>query len=346
MTDHQFESEGAPVPARPTRPPARAWARWRPALLLIVAVVALGALLDAATASPRVCMSCHEMQVRAGAWARSGHGGVSCVSCHQRPRPVYDVPGRLGDRVALLARDVAKHLSGSYSDPVDARTRPTEPPVTDDVCLQCHTANRKATSGFRITIDHVAHAKRNGLCVSCHVRTAHPLESRGRALSFMSACFTCHGVAATAKASARCDVCHPAGYELLPASHKASTWKAKHGSVARADLKQCEMCHEKPLCDACHGIEMPHPMGWAKGRTGHGASAAKDRTLCLKCHGGTPDMCTMCHHADFNPTRGAWAGQHGEQAERRGVDFCVSCHSPIDCARCHMERRTEGPDED
>ena len=33
------------------------------------------------------------------------------------------------------------------------------------------------------------------------------------------------------------------------------------------------MCHEKSFCDDCHGLQIPHPEGWAKGATGHAATA-------------------------------------------------------------------------
>jgi hypothetical protein len=308
----------------------------------VVAMVAAGAIaliiaVDAATTSPRLCAACHEMEVRAASWGASPHRAIPCVTCHQAPRPALAVPLRLIDRARLLGRDIAKHNAGGYRDPVDGRIIGT-PPMPDTVCLQCHDPNRKATSGYRIVIDHVAHAKRNGSCVSCHVRTAHPVEERGAALSLMSACFTCHGTARSAKAPGRCDLCHPSDYPLLPGSHKAAAWEKKsHGGVARADLRQCEMCHTKRTCDACHGLEMPHPMGWAKGRPGHGDVASRDRALCARCHGGRPDMCTMCHHDAYAPGQGTWEEQHAKDAEKRGAAFCIDCHSALDCVRCHKE---------
>jgi hypothetical protein len=310
----------------------RALARLVPGIVL--GVVVLGLLGDLATSSPRLCSSCHEMGKRAESWSRSPHGGITCVTCHQTPRPAYALPARLVDRVRLLGRDVSRHLAGGYRDPVDGRIAGT-PPMADAVCLQCHDPNRKATSGFRILIDHVAHAKRNGSCVSCHVRTAHPIETRGAAMSLMSACFTCHGAARTAKAPGRCDLCHPSDYPAFPTSHKAASWGAKHGRVALTDVKQCEMCHEKVDCDGCHGLQMPHPMGWAKGKPGHADAAARDREVCQRCHTGRPDMCTMCHHDAYEPAKGTWVKQHAAEAEKRGTAFCIGCHTTLDCVRCH-----------
>jgi len=301
---------------------------------VVLGLVLLVVLLDAVTSSPALCTSsCHEMQARADSWQESAHTGVGCVMCHEPVRPWYALPLRLVDRAQLLARDIRKHSAGGYADPVEVRS-PGTSPIKDEVCLQCHDPRRKATSGMRILIDHVEHARRNGSCVSCHIRTAHPIETRGAALSLMSQCFTCHGWAATAKAPARCGLCHPAEYRLRPSSHTTAAWKqAGHGVLAKADVASCEMCHEKPTCDGCHGIEMPHPMGWPT--TGHGPAALKDRGVCDACHWGHPDMCTVCHHKGYDPAHGEWMEQHAAVAKRGGNGPCLQCHPTADCTRCH-----------
>jgi hypothetical protein len=187
---------------------------------------------------------------------------------------------------------------------------------------------------MRILIDHVAHAKRNGSCISCHIRTAHPIATRGAALSLMSQCFTCHGWAPSAKAPARCGLCHPETYRLRPTSHGTAKWKqGGHGALAIADRKSCEMCHEKNTCDGCHGIDMPHPMGWAK--AGHAEAAKKDRGVCDGCHWGYPDMCSVCHHKGYDPAQGTWLEQHAPVAKKLGAAACAGCHPKPDCAPCH-----------
>ncbi|PKQ29551.1 MAG: hypothetical protein CVT60_04720, partial [Actinobacteria bacterium HGW-Actinobacteria-10] len=134
---------------------------------ILVAVIALAFGTEAVTSSPQLCFSCHEMELRAHSWSVSAHSGIDCVRCHQTPRPWYEVPQKLADRGALLGRDVARHVSGDYAAQIDERI--VADPISDEICLQCHDPNRKATSGFRIQIDHVEHAKRNGSCISCHV---------------------------------------------------------------------------------------------------------------------------------------------------------------------------------
>jgi len=313
----------------------RARRRAKALAFVLLGVLAFGVLLDVVTASPALCGSCHEMVPRTESWAESAHASVTCVECHQAPHPWYALPQRLVGRAGILVRDISLHVSGDYEDPVDA-SRSGGSPIEDETCLQCHDPNRKATSGYRILIDHVEHARRNGSCVSCHVRTAHPLESRGRALSLMAQCFTCHGTAEEPDASAQCDVCHPADYEPKPAAHLEPTWMEAHGATALADAGLCEMCHETEYCADCHGLEIPHPDDWAKGATGHGIVAARDRAVCAQCHGDGPDMCTMCHHSDYTPGQGTWIKQHFTAVREDGASYCMTeCHSPVFCIDCH-----------
>ncbi|MHB8706907.1 MAG: NapC/NirT family cytochrome c, partial [Coriobacteriia bacterium] len=196
----------------------RPWRIARLAIATLLGALVLGAVLDLGTTSPQLCASCHEMGGRASTWEQSAHSTVDCVQCHQAPTAWYEVPQRVVGRGQLFGRDVLAHLSGDYQDPVEVRS-PGAAPISDAVCLQCHDPNRTATSGYRILIDHAEHAKRNGSCVSCHVRTAHPLESRGTALTLMAQCYTCHGTTGQPEASSECGVCHPSDYELVPTSH-------------------------------------------------------------------------------------------------------------------------------
>lgn len=325
---------GKPGEARLGRP----WRIARVAIAVLFGVLALGVVFDVSTTSPQLCSSCHEMLPRATTWAESAHNTVDCVKCHQTPTAWYEIPQRVVGRGALYARDVLAHLSGDYQDPVEVRS-PGVDPVRDAVCLQCHDPNRTATSGYRILIDHAEHAKRNGSCVSCHVRTAHPVESRGTALTLMAQCYTCHGTSGQPEASAECDVCHPSDYELVPASHAAARWEnGRHGDIAQADVALCGMCHEQRLCDDCHGVEMPHPDEWVEGAAGHGVAAEGSPDTCRRCHNEEPDMCTMCHHTKFDPMKGTWIKQHHLKVEDDGVAYCMECHGPTYCVDCHIGR--------
>lgn len=328
-------------------PPERASRRQQPPRWLIVllstaaAVLALGAIFDVGTSAPRLCASCHEMAPRSASWDRSAHRVVACVDCHQSPTRWYQYPTRLSDRVALLSRDMQAHFSGAYAAAVVDGPVEGSRPIGDEVCLQCHDPSRKATSGYRILIDHVEHARRNGSCVSCHVRTAHPEESRGGPLSLMGQCYTCHGTAEQPEASAECGMCHPADYEPEPASHATSEWARAHGDTWEVDAGLCDMCHEQTYCDDCHGIEMPHPDRWAEGEQGHAVIAETDPSSCDTCHEGGSQLCSMCHHTSFEPLTGTWVQQHPAESREEGASYCLECHEPRYCSYCHT-RLVEG----
>lgn len=319
--------------------------RWALLLaLVLVAVPVVAVVFDVGTASPGLCAACHEMGPRHASWAESSHVSVRCVECHQEPTAWYELPRRVVDRGRLLGRDISAHVSGEYDDPVDSAS-PGAEPVSDAVCLQCHDVNRKATSGYRIIIDHAEHAKRNGSCVSCHVRTAHPIESRGTALSLMGQCYTCHGTAEYPDAPTECGTCHPADYELLPATHAVAVWATEHGTVAQTDEGLCTMCHVTSFCDDCHGLEMPHPDDWVGENGGHGAVAEADAATCEPCHGEGPDLCTMCHHTSYAPLKSPWIEEHNVKVIADGSDDCLTCHTRAYCSFCHTRLVEDGATE-
>lgn len=307
-----------------------AWLRI--ALAVLLGVILLGVAFDVSTASPSLCASCHEMEARHASWAASEHVKVDCVQCHQAPTAWYELPQRVAGRIELLARDIAAHNAGEYTDPVDAPGGKASP-IEDATCLQCHSANRQATSGYRILIDHVEHAERNGSCVSCHVRTAHPEEERSAALSFMRQCFTCHGTDEYPDAPVACDACHPTDYKLLPQSHDVADWLTEHPAALKADPNGCAMCHQQSFCDDCHGVEIPHPANWA---VAHSKVAdERGRDVCARCHGAGPDLCTSCHHSAYDASKGTWAEQHNAVVYASGAAQCLECHGGIFCSHCH-----------
>lgn len=306
------------------------------ALAVLAGVPLLGIGATYLSATPAVCGACHEMAPAMATWEQSGHTKVACASCHETPRPWYQFAQTLADRAVMLRRDIDLHLSGSPKDAAAIR----DVKVPDSTCLQCHDPSRQVTMRFGTLIDHPAHAKRNHSCVSCHRYTAHPDPGAEKPLLLMQMCFDCHGRTSTAKAPGTCDECHPKSFGLRPESHGAPDWLAAHGKLALAGRRQCMMCHEESACQKCHGLEMPHPSGWAAGRTGHGPIAKADGALCAKCHDSKPDVCAMCHHRDYQPAKGTWVSQHPSVVDRRGATFCLECHAPQYCVYCHTSDHT------
>jgi hypothetical protein len=309
--------------------------RARIVLAVAAGMIALLVFAGFATSSPALCGACHEMEPSYASWSESAHTGVKCVTCHETPREWYGTPLRYAERTRLLARDTWRHLTGRLGEPADPSAIGRTSPMPDEVCLQCHAPDRKATSGFRILIDHVEHAERTGSCVACHVYTAHPDSELGRPLSLMTKCYECHGRAEHPEASDECSTCHPSDFDLRPVSHLEDPWMRDHGFDAAANREMCAMCHQQSYCDSCHGVEMPHPEGWLSGEPSHGAAVEAGREVCYRCHTREPDSCATCHHEGYDPARGPWIEQHYEEARTVGVASCLDCHEPLFCAVCH-----------
>lgn len=328
-------------PRRRLLPAAVAVAAVAGVVVFFAAVLLVG---DYLSAMPAVCGACHEMAPEVQAWRTSPHTAVGCYWCHGDPRPVYVSFPAFAERARRMGGYLWAFLNGTESPP--QAVFEGDEGLPDAVCERCHRPERKATREG-IVIDHVAHAKRNMSCVSCHRRTAHPGVMLEGGYALMEECFKCHSLDAKAKARGRCDNCHAKDFDLVPRSHKAPTWlRGGHGQSAIAENEHCALCHQRRFCDDCHGIAMPHPeKGWQSGKTGHVAAAAEDRKRCARCHARRGDLCSGCHHKDagYRDGRVAWIHQHPGVVRSQGVVTCLSCHDPLHCSTCHLGGGGSGP---
>jgi hypothetical protein len=299
----------------------------------IAAIMAVALTLLNVSALPSICGMCHEMSPAVASWRVSGHTKVGCASCHEPARAWYAFPVTLFGRSAMLARDISLHLARDPQPSEEAT-----PTIPDSTCERCHDPSRAVTMRFGTLINHAEHAKRNGSCLSCHLDTAHPDPTAERPMLLMERCFACHGRTKQAKAPGTCDVCHPKSFSLRPASHAPPTkWRTAHGEASIAQQQPCAMCHEKTFCDGCHGLQMPHPAGWAVGiKPLHASIGERDRQVCAQCHTDKPDLCSMCHHKGWEPARGTWVAQHPLMVDQRGANFCFQCHTSTFCFDCHL----------
>lgn len=293
------------------------------------------------------------------AWERSSHSEVSCISCHMPPGA--DPITFLMHKAAVLP-ELPMVVFKTFEMPHNARSHvaldPTIMPVAQ--CTQCHDLSKRAvTTSPGIIINHKAHDDANLTCTICHNRIAHDESGDWEPTLFdfttntpsykhedfmkMDACYRCHrladdGIEAETpyKASGKCAVCHPADFDLKPASHKAENFLTDmHGkmsleevaSVAKSQenldthgdespkdkespevkalegvpysgvINSCYTCHTKKFCQDCHGgITMPHPADFL---TNHQKEAEVAPKSCAKCHGAV-ETCSRCHHSDPN----------------------------------------------
>lgn len=313
-----------PPRPRPDREPGRPAGR-RPSgrRLAVIASIILGllALVGIATvATGRLepdpaCRPCHP-----SAPIVDAHRAVACYSCHSDPGPLA--------RAARLLLDASYALSGPAARAVEA-------PVPSDACRSCHAeALSEAVFAGGIRMSHRTCIGKGAACTDCHSDAAHGKVGGDRAVA-MDRCSRCHDGGTAPK---DCDSCHygePTRRDALnawavthgrnrhqthgmgdlktcaichesddcaschlPVPHGES-WPSQHGDVAVAKGRDaCLACHVIELCDACHGIEMPHPAGWLPEHPKEVAQTEVDRR-CKSCH--VESDCRDCHIRHVHP---------------------------------------------
>lgn len=314
--------------------------------LMFVAVLAAGGLIG--TSFKWFCTEpCHMVHDdNTIAYEASSHSEISCMACHE---PVGANALVFTLKKIEVIPDLFATIAGTYHLPVNESSALAFE-IPSEQCTQCHDLGRRRVTPTKgIIIDHEVHAKKDITCASCHNRVAHPEDDVELILSdkkhddwtTMDACFRCHGrEEGDLEAPRECSACHPADFDLVPASHDASGWytvygesgghaksakeesagidaarearaekgeaKAEHFESAAAEtipsseVNSCYTCHETTFCSACHKTEMPHPAAFKKD---HGQSGYASPATCAKCH-----------------SRSA--------AEAKGTAFCNACHHP------------------
>jgi hypothetical protein len=367
-----------------------------------VAVLALAAFMIVmlgATSTYWFCGSvCHKVQDDTiHAYGVSAHSKISCMACHE-PSDANPITFLL--KKVKSGLEVIPTVGNTFELPLNAGSALALSPgeMGSAQCTQCHSGNREITPSRNLKIDHAAHADAGIWCTVCHNRTAHDesnapptlVAPNGRKnvahqnFMKMSACFRCHDLDGVVKmtgpgakaASGACATCHPAGFELKPASHRTAEWSAKaHGVAAleagkkaaeqgveskkltaegipaylTAPVNDCYTCHsKKQFCTKCHGIDMPHEPGFDKS---HKTVALKDILVCQKCHvptgvatgiaAGTTLASAEIPFCENCHHKGgepgvAWLKAHPAVVAAKGTVACFKCHSPTVCAKCHV----------
>ncbi|GAB4263013.1 MAG: hypothetical protein Kow00122_19220 [Thermoleophilia bacterium] len=177
------------------------------------------------------------------------------------------------------------------------------------ICRDCHAfldPPARKRPNLNAAFRHEKHLARGATCNACHVTPVHTETSIRKPA--MAQCFTCHGAEPGAAAPGDCGLCHPPGFRTLPASHVQAFYQGGHARVVKAQgTAECFTCHkgdEKSFCRACHGLDLPHPPGWAKAESGgpgrHVQAAYDQGAVCVRCHqnrGAPPAGCYggECH---------------------------------------------------
>ena len=320
-------------------------------MIVFVVTLAMGVAGTAAMKAwvqPKLCSTCHNALTVSKGLAMSSHSEFQCTDCHRK-----------SGTSLFESRKVAE---------VAARKVASQQAVPKEVCLKCHSANRKVSPSGDIRIPHQKHLDRGLQCVNCHIGVAHGQKTDKRGAGIikftgpsMATCIDCHS---TRNVSTSCGTCHTS--DRKPESHKNPTWGTRHGVEARKDTGVCGMCHlftkEKavkiapgapvtefaranPFCSSCH-VKRPitHTPTWP---VEHKQYAKSDRARCLVCHNEEPPkdgekvspvFCYKCHR-DLHPDN--WKKLHPTVVKNVGVvdGKCFSCHVSTQCAKCHAANK-------
>ena len=202
--------------------------------------------------------------------------------------------------------------------------------VTGLTCFECHTPLADAKA--RVRFSHSKHAERGLHCNACHTSEDHakpPAGQRDRHTWGVSkACVACHD---GQQASDKCRTCHADTAVITPASHQRADFPRGHGKD-EATLS-CTYCHQRRECSNCHGLELPHPNGFARS---HAAEAKAKPQTCGTCH--EPNWCTTCHNGLPMPHPASFKAVHGRTDQR----LCAKCHDKAFCTACHSSQNPHG----
>jgi len=205
--------------------------------------------------------------------------------------------------------------------------------MTMDGCARCH---RLADDG---QAEPSPFSSASGACSTCHTSNFDLEPASHKAPDFMAE----HGKLAVEQDDAVKEAQAELAKEPKTTPNKDKYAQAVKNVPSIKTINECYTCHDKKFCTDCHGgVEMPHPANFT---TTHAAVAKTNSAACAKCHNVNADganSCSSCHHSDPNvagykfTTEAAWLNKdHATMAQKNGPASCFTCHSPIDCSKCH-----------
>lgn len=295
--------------------------------------------------SSKVCLKCHtlEKEISPRIGIKINHeahskNGIACTRCHNRVSHDLDTTAKI-----IVSLKIAKIVP--YRDKLKM-----------DSCMECHTGIKgQPTSDCDAC--HTQEFKLPYSCNACHSDNLNRIKPKDHFLPNFSMkahaeiakgslnyCLQCHQ-------KDNCQSCHkenrvkvelPAKTEIEyhpPASHFDRKFMPKgHAASAKERGEDyCNQCHKPKFCYDCHnGLEMPHPADF---KEQHGRLVLKEgyKNKCSKCHPNKDVFCEAgCHHVGWTPKMGPMIKAHPEVVEKSGVSNCLTCHTSIYCATCHV----------
>ena len=98
-------------------------------VVAFVGLILLMVVVLEATASPKFCAMCHNMQTYIESWEQSTHKTVNCVECHFKPGTFNLLKGKWQAQTHVVYKITGKEPSRSHTQ------------ISDESCLRegCHS---------------------------------------------------------------------------------------------------------------------------------------------------------------------------------------------------------------
>lgn len=308
------------------------------AALLVLVVIGLASLFSDMSQTPSdMCAGCHTMTPYTSTWEASTHSNITCLSCHKNP----GLSGSLAFGKSM-ARFIYRQATKSYILPIRVFGG-----ISDEICLQCHSFNRRVTLPGDLIIPHEDHSIKNVRCIACHRGVAHGNIGKRRVTASIPAkswtptegarqmsrpftappkedCMSCHF---NRRIEIGCESCHRE--DKVPPSHRVTNFLTTHGTQAQ-QFKDCLRCHAYDS----RGKKIVLPFG------GTLKAYSRQNDFCLECHRRMPES----HLPDFR--------RHGINA-KEDTAGCLICHdnqaqadlpeaSLLYCGSCHPSPHKKG----
>jgi nitrate/TMAO reductase-like tetraheme cytochrome c subunit len=276
--------------------------RWKLVFFTFAAIVFFSGFTYTAiavTSTPTFCKSCHEMAPEYNTYKITSHSDIACTQCHIPPGPVNLVV----HKVEAL-QEVYYHFIGTPPNPIRM-----EQPISNEVCMQCHSKNRLVTASGDLIVAHEKHVDKNIPCVICHRGVAHAkVVERGLNTKDqydhwtaknapkltvsdytrpnMGTCITCHSQVNQGKEpwkDVKFAVSEP------PEERKVLTKEEQHKQttnlVLEALSKQQDGVKISMNCKTCHrNIKTPDTHKRQDWGQAHGQTVFTDLYKCEQCH--------------------------------------------------------------
>jgi hypothetical protein len=297
---------------------------WTGAMVMFLAAFTIAAL--GITSTYWFCAEvCHKVQDDTIiAYDNSSHSNIHCMSCHM---PVNADPATFMLHKVTALGELYLTVTDNFELPLNNGSHLSQDAqhMGSEQCTQCHGENREITPSEGIIIDHAIHAEEDVHCTLCHNRVAHPedfeltLPGNTKHPDFMemTACFRCHGLEEGAAAPGECGACHPADFELKPASHRESGFfPAGHAELAREDIER--------VAAAAGGGH-----GEGEGEPGAGEGESEETT------GGEDQETDAGSLFGVSPAYASEGGDGWELVSVDEVSYCGTCHLEEFCTNCH-----------